>query len=110
MSQDFGSCCVCEKHDPTVRNIVCVPWKLPVWLCGKSAGWGCVVCDLPADGATAIICDQCEAKHQGEEGWDWIRFVIGPRRDQRMPINMINQADKHEHDVAKHEATIRFAS
>jgi hypothetical protein len=22
-------------------------------------GWGCVVCDLPPDGAVAVLCDAC---------------------------------------------------
>jgi hypothetical protein len=44
--------CQTEKE---VRNIIQIDLKAPV----KGTGWGCVVCNLPPDGAIAILCDRC---------------------------------------------------
>lgn len=54
---DFGSCCACGKTE-TVRNLVSLPYLAPV----PGTGWGCVICNLPADGAIAVLCDECVEK------------------------------------------------
>ena len=52
---DFGSCCACGKSDRTVRNMIALKKRAPV----PGTGWGCAQCGLPADGAMAVICDEC---------------------------------------------------
>jgi hypothetical protein len=50
----LGNCCVCGGTE-NVRNIICLPRRAPV----AGTGWGCVVCDLPSDGAVSVVCDDC---------------------------------------------------
>ena len=52
---DYGPCCVCNGKGPTVRNFLLIEIKTPV----PGTGWGCMICNLPADGAIAIVCDSC---------------------------------------------------
>lgn len=54
-SLDLGRCCVCEKTDPTVRNVLMMDYRAPV----AGTGWGCALCGLEADGAIAVVCDKC---------------------------------------------------
>lgn len=50
----LGPCCICETH-VGVTNIMMLDQKAP--LAGR--GWSCIVCNLPADGAIAVLCDGC---------------------------------------------------
>lgn len=54
-----GSCCACRREDVRLRNVVCMTFRAPSGALGK--GWGCVVCAIPADGAIAVVCDECMA-------------------------------------------------
>jgi len=111
---DLGPCCACEKHDGTVRNIVALPWKVPVEFRGK--GWGCLVCGLEPNGATAVVCDSCAQGHRNVVGWSWIKFVCaGYAKEGRIPFSSLdfNESNGMIHDMQKHaadEARIRFAS
>lgn len=51
----LGPCCGCERDDKSVRNIVMIARPAPV----PGTGWGCVVCNLPMNGAIAVMCDDC---------------------------------------------------
>lgn len=53
--EDLGPCCACGRRGDDVRNILMLPQKAPV----PGAGWGCVRCELPFDGAVAVVCDGC---------------------------------------------------
>lgn len=55
MLNQFGPCHCCGKNNHTVRNILMLAFKSPT----PGTGWGCVVCGLPADGASSILCDEC---------------------------------------------------
>jgi len=90
---DLGPCCVCEKAGPDVRNVVMLDRKGPV----PGRGWGCLVCDLPLDGAVAVLCDDCLANRAGE-----IRFVCnGCPKDGRLPIEEL-AFEPFEHRMACH--------
>jgi len=65
---DFGSCCACGKEDKTVRNFVMLNVKGHI----PGTGWGCVVCGIPADGATAVICDECVQRNVRTEEIKWV--------------------------------------
>jgi hypothetical protein len=76
---NLGSCCVCGKHDATVRNLMCLDFEGPEGF----EGWGCVVCGLPSRGATAVFCDACVEANADPQ------FVCGGRcigENVRVPI------------------------
>lgn len=50
----FGPCCICEGT-VDVWNLITLPFPAPI----PGTGWGCTVCNLPADGAIAVVCDAC---------------------------------------------------
>jgi hypothetical protein len=51
---DLGPCCLCGRADG-VRNMIMLDRRCAV----PGHGWGCVVCGLPNDGASAVVCDPC---------------------------------------------------
>jgi hypothetical protein len=109
----LGSCCVCGKEDATVRNLVLLPWKGG----HPGHGWGCLVCGLPGNGATAVICDGCAKAHENEVGGgSWLKWICsGYPKDDRIPFSTLDtsNANAHMHDLEAHkrdEATVRFAS
>ena len=51
---NFGQCCACHGTK-NVRTVVMLHRRGPV----PGTGWGCVVCDLPLDGAISVVCDSC---------------------------------------------------
>lgn len=58
LEPQFGECCACRcagSANNPVRNVVMHEFRAPI--AGK--GWGCVVCQLPLDGAVSVICDRC---------------------------------------------------
>lgn len=55
--ENLGSCCECRKTE-NVRNIWLTDKKAPI----SGKGWGCLTCGLPADGAVAVLCDECHIK------------------------------------------------
>lgn len=50
----LGSCCICETF-VGVTVILMLPRRSPI----AGHGWGCAVCPLPSDGATAVFCESC---------------------------------------------------
>jgi len=50
---NLGMCCRCGT-DENVRNIITLHKRSPYGF-----GWGCVQCNLPAEGAIAVLCDDC---------------------------------------------------
>lgn len=93
---DLGSCCTCGNKGPAVRNVIMLPKLAPE----RGKGWGCVICDLPSDGASAVLCDACmEAYHAGRVK---LKYAISgyPQDDVRVPIEMLK--GKFDHDVAMH--------
>jgi hypothetical protein len=85
---DLGPCCNCGSTED-VRNVLMLNHRAPV----PGTGWGCVVCNLPHDGAVAVLCDSCADKG------DPIRAVcVGyPKNGKRMPLDQLPQGD-FEHD------------
>jgi hypothetical protein len=87
---DLGPCCACDTTDPAagIYNIMLLDRLCPM----PGRGWGCVQCGLPANYASAVLCNAClEAKAE-------IRFVCTgyPAKDGRTPIEDAPQAQvKH---------------
>ncbi len=89
----LGSCCSCGKKGRTVRNIICLHWRAPV----PGTGWGCAQCNLPGDGAIAVLCDECLEKKREP------KFVCSgyPGIDRRLPFEHLDKTP-FDHDLSKH--------
>lgn len=93
---NLGSCCACHGTE-NVRNVVMHDKRGPV----PGTGWGCVVCDLPADGAISVICDSClESKAKIVEVIDGYASS-----NLRVPIESLS-AEPFQHDTRKHEMEV----
>lgn len=99
MNEDvkLGPCCGCEKEGPFVRNIITLDKKAPI----AGRGWGCVVCDLPSDGALAVLCDNCLYVKRSDEDWKPKHACVGyPAKDGRVAFDSLT--GEHSHDLSKH--------
>jgi len=94
---DFGKCCACQGTE-NVRNIMMLDKLAPV----LGTGWGCVVCNLPPDGAICVVCDGCL-----ESGAAMTEVCMGFPKDKiRVPIHAL--ADKEfGHDLSFHPEVVR---
>lgn len=94
-SMNLGTCCICETSEG-VRNIIMLDKKAPI----TGRGWGCFVCHLPSDGASAVLCDECleGMNNQNIE----LKFACRgyPGSDGR--INFDELKDEHKHDMSFH--------
>lgn len=88
---DLGPCCACGGTE-NVRNILMLDKKSPM----LGRGWGCVACGLPADGASAVVCDQCLEEDRP------LRYACRgyPGKDGRVEIGELQ--GEHEHDMSMH--------
>lgn len=99
----LGPCCVCERRGG-VRNVLQLEFKSP----SPGKGWGCLQCGLPADGAIAVVCDQCLGRMASTPNGDdrrlALKFVCAgfPGIDGRVPFETVKNGPKHTHDLAKH--------
>lgn len=50
----LGPCCICRGRD-NVGSLLMLDFRAPE----PGAGWGCIVCGIANDGATAVLCDDC---------------------------------------------------
>lgn len=91
----LGACCNCETLEG-VRNIGCVNKKAPV----PGKGWGCIVCDLPADGATVVLCDACAKSLRASKADPRFACRGYPASDGRVPFSELT--GEHKHDLSKH--------
>jgi hypothetical protein len=94
---ELGSCCICEREDG-VRNILMLNKRGPI----PGHGWGCFVCGLPADGASAVLCDSCFEAVQG--GTAQIKWACRgyPAEDGRILIDALTEP--FDHDAHFHSA------
>lgn len=95
-NNNLGPCCICKCREDT-RNIVALDRKAPI----LSRGWGCYVCELPSDGACAVLCDNCLEAYLDEKAG--LRYACRgyPGKDGRILI--ANLEGKHEHNMDVHE-------
>jgi len=49
-----GPCCQCLTIT-LLRNVMFIHQRGP----SPGKGWGCMICNLPSDGAVALMCDRC---------------------------------------------------
>jgi hypothetical protein len=85
-------CCACGKITPIAKNIILLDRRAPV----PGTGWGCFICGLKADGAAAIICDDClKAKAP-------IKFALSGYLHERKLIPIETLTEPFSHDMSKH--------
>ena len=83
----LGPCCSCECTGPQVRNIIMVHKRAVV----PGHGWGCVICNLPFDGASYVQCDDC-FDLQREPVYACRGY---PGKDGRIPITELTEPFDH---------------
>lgn len=90
----LGPCCGCETT-VGVRTVVMLSVRNKV----PGRGWGCVVCHLPFDGASAVLCDTCAVRL--EQGEAPIRFACRgwPGQDGRAPIGKFTEPFEHDMSI-----------
>ena len=92
----LGSCCGCGGTEG-VRSIYMLPYRNKV----PGHGWGCVLCHLPSDGASAVLCDSCATLAQ-RRGIDAVlRFACRgyPATDGRAAIDKFQEPFAHDASV-----------
>ncbi|PHJ69182.1 hypothetical protein VF14_03355 [Nostoc linckia z18] len=90
---DLGACCGCETSEVKVTNILTIGKKTLL----PGTGWGCMVCQLPLDGAIAVVCDGCLAQlEQGQEVL--IKYAVygDASNKQRCDINDLTEEFGHK--------------
>jgi hypothetical protein len=94
----LGPCCICETTEG-----VCAVVMLDQRCAVPGHGWGCVLCNLPNDGAYAVLCDPCTAAWQDDS--KQLRFVCRgyPADDGRMPFDELSD-EPFVHDKDAHLA------
>jgi hypothetical protein len=90
--ENLGRCCCCGRRRG-VRNIVMIPRRAPV----PGTGWACLVCDLPADGASYVCCDLC--LETGARPTEVVRGFVSS--GEREPIENLS-TEVFDHDRAMH--------
>lgn len=98
---DLGPCCACGRDDRSVRNLLCLPYRVD-W----DGGWGCLQCDVSAHGAVAVVCDACLAAN-AELKFAIKGFATGKKR---VPIEAVKSFASWHHDLAKHPESVEHLS
>ena len=93
----LGPCCECGGG-ANVRNVVMIPQRAPK----PGTGWGCVQCDLPPDGAVAVLCDKCLVALGYCKEARPLRVCAGwPADGKRMAYSDL-ATERFDHDLSKH--------
>jgi hypothetical protein len=91
---NLGPCCVCERT-VNVNSVFMLDRRGAI----PGTGWGCVVCSLPADGAVAVLCDECVRTDK-----EPIFACLGyPATSKRIRISDL-PTGPFVHDLARHSA------
>lgn len=91
---DLGSCHACDRtnaNGANVRNILMLNLKCPV----PGTGWGCIVCNLPSNGASSVLCDDCLAAGNKPK----YAFAGYPLEKERIEINKLTDPFIHDEEM-----------
>lgn len=104
MDQDvISKCCGCNQIKVT-NDVLMLDFKGP----SPGKGWGCMVCNLPNDGAIAVLCEDC-FKAVESHTMEIQTIVTGYIQDnQRQPLPPEDQRQPWQHDMEKHAAFERM--
>lgn len=99
----LGPCCICGSMK-RVRTFCHLDRKCPT----PGRGWGCLVCNLPPDGAIAVVCDSCIKSADG--GPLPLKFACRgyPATDGRIPASELQGS--HQHDLSFHPEALETFS
>ena len=92
----LGPCCICGG--PDAEAIVMLDRRCIV----PGHGWGCVVCGLPNDGASSVLCDGCREDFKRDPTLLKIACRGYPATEGRIAIADL-PPHPFDHDTAKHE-------
>jgi hypothetical protein len=96
----LGDCCACHGTR-NVRNLVMHDKRAPV----PGTGWGCVLCDLPMDGAVSVLCDDCAAiDFETHEVYKYEVCVGYPKENRRQPLASLTEPFGHDLRFHVHDA------
>lgn len=97
--RDLGPCCACLKgRDRGVyaNHVESLPQLAPI----PGTGWGCHLCDLPNDGAIAVLCEACR-RTRGAVREVCLGYPVDKRRCpvEQLPAGaQLHQAGRHRGD------------
>ena len=91
---DLGACCACESTE-NVRNILSLNYKAPP---GTISAWGCFPCNLPTEGAIAVLCDDCIERPDIEAD---LKFILKDVKEQQ-PVPPIEAREPFSHNDDNH--------
>jgi hypothetical protein len=92
---DLGICCECGAEPATTVMLLDRLAPKP------GTGWGCVLCDLPSDGAVAVLCAECDDKLQDQNRGPAFVCSGFPKENNRLPFDRLS-LEKFEHNAEKH--------
>ena len=95
MKSEYGCCCICESTQ-NVNNLIQLDYKVE-----SESGWGCMRCGLKAEGAMAIICDDCVEKHGHEPDLE-AKIKLLMDGTKRIPVPPVKDRVPHGHDLSRH--------
>ena len=87
----LGTCCICGGRE-RVTTLLTLSVKGKV----SGHGWGCVVCNLPSDGAVAVLCEICRPLYQSGEKKLLIACMGYPATEGRIPISELTTPHMHD--------------
>ena len=98
---NLGTCCNCETNQDVIF-IVDLNYKAPI----PGTGWGCLVCNLPPDGAVAVLCVNCRNDLAERKSDEINNVCVGfPGNNKRIPyLDFIKTAEVFIHNRMKHAA------
>lgn len=87
----LGTCCICGGAE-SVNAIIMLELKNQV----PGHGWGCLVCNLPMDGASAVLYNTCcDGWQGGEVKLQWACRGY-PATDGRVPFAELTEPHAHD--------------
>jgi hypothetical protein len=90
---ELGPCCMCDGDQ--VTTIVMLNRRCAV----AGHGWGCVVCELPMDGASAVLCEPCFERYSADNALLTTACRGYPTTDGRIPIAELPPGEFKHRDV-----------
>lgn len=94
MNAEFR-CCICQKHTKD-KNILMVKKKAPI----PGTGWGCIICNLPADGAIATLCNECLAEVMAKKAE--LKYVCEGYAPYGNLVDIKTLSENFDHDEIRH--------
>jgi len=96
----LGPCCICNIASALVRTVLMLDRLSPI----PGHGWGCLVCELPPHGATAVVCETCFKLYRA--GDVELRYACTGYAGVDGRTRFDDLVGSYGHDPVKHQAEI----